>query len=464
MFRRSQYTALATLLALGASQPAQAGGELPPSAQALIPPSWSVEAPDGALSTARWADAYGGQGLLSLLGMIDQHADVAQADAQVTQASGQKLQAASGLLPSVSASGSWQTGTPNAAFAAVSDNSMDVYSASADLSLPLTLWSAIPEQRAANASMRGAEADREDAYADAALAVAAAVLDVTQAQLALQIVEDQLRVETELLTLTEASYANGDGSGVDVLQQRQQLASVRQDLPDARAELGRTQRALATLLRIPVDALPALPEALPQPQVPALPSPSELIRSDPGVQSALESWSAQDYQHRAAWAGLAPDLSLTASTGVRYTEDVDTELTPTWSVGLQVSVPIFSGGSTAGQIRERSGAERQALVTLEQAISDLVRDVEDASATWEQAGLARSSAEESAQLAEDALVASRASYAAGTETYNTVLTAAQSVWTARQSTLQAQRDHVDAALSLIDVVRGSWADAPQETP
>jgi len=434
--------------------------ELPDSAQRLIPTDWS-QPTEASNPQGDWVLALGGDDLVTLVAQVERVSDVATADGQLRQAQGSALQAASGLLPSVDVSGSWQTGTPSGAFAAIADSgSMDQYSATANLSVPLTYWTSIPDQRAARADVLSAKASLQDARATATLDLATAWLDLAQARETLAIVEQQLQVEQDLLTVTEARFAGGEVTGVDVLQQRQQLATTRSDLPVAEADVGRAERALAARLRLPPEQLTTLPGAMPEPVLLPLPSPRELLSTEPGVQSALRDWESARSQTRSARGSLLPDVSFTASTGVRYTELVDTELTPTWSAGVQATVPLFDGGTTWGRIRQQQGAEFQALIQLEQEVVDVVQQVEDALALWNQAGAVRQSADDAEQLALEALQAAQAGYAAGTSTYNSVLTAQQTVRTTRQSALQAQRDQVDAALQVVSVVRASWT--PEE--
>lgn len=451
---------LTTLSLLLAASSARAA-ELPESARVLVPATWSeVVHADEAVDVrteSDWARAIGGEALLGLFAQLDRNGDVSSAQSLVQQAEGRTVQSASGWLPSLDASGAWSTGTPSAMFSSLTDSkSMDQYTASLDLSVPLTPWTAVPDQRAARADRLGAEADLDDARATAMVDVTTAWLDAVQTRESLAIVEEQLRVESELLSVVEARYAAGEVTGLDVLQQRQQLATTRADLPVARADVGRAERALAVLLRLPTSDLPALPDALPAPVTPRLPAPVDLVSQDPGVVSTLRALDARRSQLTSARAGLAPSLAATASTGIRYTELVDTEVTPTWSAGLSVSVPLFDGGATVGTIRERAGARDQALIAAEQAVVDLVREVEDALATFEQARDVRLAADEAEQMALDALTAARAGYAAGTSTYNSVLTAVQTARSARQSALQAERDHVDAAMALVSLSRATW--------
>lgn len=448
-----------TLLLLSLATPAWAV-DMPDSAKRFVPTSWSSAVEYGQEPVSDWVLSIGGDELVQLVQQSSRVSGVANAQSQVDQAQGQSLQASAGWLPRVSGSASWQTGTPTGALAAVSDTkSMDQYSLSANLTVPLTPWTAIPDQRAARASRLGAEASLIDSRATAALDLTSAFLDVVQARQNLGVVTQQLEVERELLAVAEARYAAAEVSGVDVLQQRQQLASTQADLPAAEAQVGRSERALVALLRLPSgEPAPVTLAELPEPVLSPLPSPAELLAREPGVQAALRDWEAARSQTRSARGGLLPELSLTGGAGVRYTEIIDTELTPTWSLGLQATVPLFDGGTTIGRMQETSARRDQALVTLEQEVVEVVRGVEDALALWRQTSQVRSAAKEAEALALDALQAAQAGYAAGTSTYNSVLTSTQRVRTARQTALQAQRDHLDAALAMVSLTRAAWAE------
>ncbi len=445
------------------SIPSGIAGELPERANRLVPTTWSMpldpagSSPVGLDTVGDWARAVGGESLWTLFQQADASQAVTGAQATVQQTEGRATQAAAGWLPSVTGTGSWTLGTPNAAFAQYTDShTMAVYNASIDASLPLTPWTAVPDQRAARADRLAALAALDDTRADARLDVATAWLDWAQAGSTLAIQQRLATVQAELLSVAEARYSAADVAGVDVLQQRQQVSSTRASLPAAEADVGRAERALSTLLRLPPDALPEPPQALPEPVLPTLPSPRDLVERDPGVQAALQTWQGDQARTRSAHAALAPSLALSAGGGVRYTQLVDQAATPTWSAGVSVSIPLFDGGLTVGRIQERRGTQAQSLTDLEQAVADLVREAEDAIALWQQTTRARTATEEARQLALAALEAARVGYAAGTSTYNTVLTAVQTAQTASLDALQAQRDQVDAAIALLGLVRAAW--------
>ena len=439
---------------------AASAAELPPSAEALVPPTWAGERLEGVvedLPAAAWAEAIGGAPLRGLLGLVGENGDVLGAEAQVQQANGRATQAASNWLPSLQGSGSWQTGTPSAAFGSDVGNSIDQLSASLDLNVPLTPWTAIPSQQSARSDRQAAEFQLNDTRADVAVALTSSWLDRSQARAALALVQQQLATQEQLLAVTEARYAAGDATGVEVLQQRQQVASTRANLPTADAEVQRSDRALAALLRLRTDSLPAAPTALPEPPHVALPAPIDLVLADPSIDAVRAQWQAAQARTRTGTARLAPNLAFTASTGVRYTEGVESVARPTWSAGLGLTVPIFDGAATVGGIQEARGAERQALIQLEDTVLDLIVAVEDARTRWDETSERRSAADNAESLADDALTAALATYAAGTATYNTVLTAGQASFAASQTALQAHRDQLDAAVGLFSVTRAGWA-------
>lgn len=435
-------------------------GELPDSARELLPEHFDLPAEGTTAADSAWWTTLGGEELTALLQQSGTVTAVQTAAQSVSQAQGRSTQAAANWLPSLTASGNWSTGTSSAAFAAAGQSSnLGQASASLDLNVPLTPWSSVPNQRAADADVRGARADEQSAAIQATVDLTGLWLDVVFAYEQLDLVQEQLATDEALLTLVEARYATGDSTGADVLQQRQQVASTRGGLPEAEAAVGLAERALASALRLPSSRLPSVTtRALPDvPRALPLAEPEQWVTEHPDVQSALASYEAASLRTDAARAEYLPSLSATASTGYRVVSGSTTkQSTPTWSVGLSLSVPLFDGGRTVGSTQESAAAERSALLTLEQTTLDVSQQLSDALALEAQRRAEVLTSAQTAQLAADALQASRAEYARGISTYNTVLSAVATARTAERNELTARRNHLSAALDLIALSGSVW--------
>ncbi|MFK7926722.1 MAG: TolC family protein [Myxococcota bacterium] len=455
LLRPTHFLATALAASMALASPAVAA-ELPASAVELLPGSWSTLHPEPGPASSWWV-LLGGEELAALVEEATaSNADLAISDQRLDQARARTLQSTSSLLPSVSLSGNWTVGPTTAQTS--SDDAVSQGMTSLNVAVPLNLWTSLPSRRAATSDTASAAASWDNAAVATATTTARRWLDLVHARQRLDLIQTQIEGDTSILTLVEARYRTGSTSAVDVLQQRQQLASSRTRLPDAQAAVGRAERALSAHLQRPSNhpSEVTTTQLPPAPQPTSLPSPTELIAHHPRVVSSVQDYEASQARRIAARNAYLPSLSATASTGLSVTSLTDYELTDTWSVGLQASVPLFNGGRTTGSAREARSAERIALENVEQTVLNVVVDVEDALAIEAQRRQEVQFSTEQADAARAALTAARAEYGRGLSTYNTVLNALSTSKNADISLLSAQRSHLYASLDLIAMSGGEW--------
>ncbi|MBX2798065.1 MAG: TolC family protein [Myxococcales bacterium] len=453
------------ILALAWPGAALAGGPLPDEAAHLVPEDWSHSTQSLA---GPWWTQLGGEELQHLLDVaLTDNVDAQSGALRVDQTRARTQQTAAALLPSlsVSATGSLNPNVnalvfdpdPNAAF-------RDTYTrgeASVDLTVPLSVWKGLPSARAAQADTAGARAGASDTQATVAVQTGRLWLDLAYAHERQRVVQQQVDVDTELATLVEARYRAGATSGTDVLQQRQQLASSQSNLPDASAALVRAERALNVHLRRPVDAeLPVDATALPDvPLQIALPEPRTLVAADPGVRTALAELQAATRRTAAARADFLPDLTASASAGTTFNGLQSEPLAETWSVGAQLSVPLFNGGRSRGALQEARATQSTEVVQLQDTVLQLVLAVDNALTTFEQRTAEVAADAAALQAAQAALTAARADYQAGQTSYNTVLNSLNSQKQAELALLVTRRTQLDAYLDVAAAAAGAWVQA-----
>ena len=159
--------------------------------------------------------------------------------------------------------------------------------------------------------------------------------------------------ERELTALVQLRYEGGEARGLDLLQQKQQLANTEAALPAARAAVDRTLWRLAALLGRDPSRTRAedyrLPDRLPPaPALPGLGSPVDLLARRPDLAASVATAKAADLGRLSSWLGLAPAVTLSGNTGESgqmLGADVDEWTTWTsWSVTANATVPLFNGG------------------------------------------------------------------------------------------------------------------------
>jgi outer membrane protein len=179
------------------------------------------------------------------------------------------------------------------------------------------------------------------------------------------------------------------------------------------------------------------------------------------LQAAAASARAEAERARAArW----PSLSLAANTGRTYFLEDERTPSTTYSVGVNLSVPLFDGGRLAAQARaaERDAERLQAEAESQRsqvalAVTAAYHDVRHAQDQREGVTVQFDSASESAQAAE-------ARYRAGVGSLLEWLTAQADLARARQAQAQADSDWLAAFSRLNHALGRLPAITPESTP
>jgi outer membrane protein TolC len=341
------------------------------------------------------------------------------------------------------------------------DDLADSRSAALDASLPLDLNGALARNvEAARLLLQAETAALAQLRHDLARDYLLALLDAAEAAERLALLNEQLAIAEELLRLIGLRFAQGIATGVDVLQQRDQVAALRQQVPAA--ELARRQAEnRLRLLAARHPGLPAGPAGNRLPPVAApgpAPAPLQLLQSRPGLRAAQARLAAADARFAEALAERWPSLDLSGSLVQRVVSgDVSTLV----SAALGAAFTLFDGGAKAAVARERRAE-------LEAAGARYLGDWFEAVIALDDLRLARTGLEarialsqERLQTADELLRAAQRRYERGVSDYLPVLDALRDLQ-------QQQRDHLalraELARTLVRLHHAGGESAPEETP
>ena len=413
------------------------------------------------------------------LGLAHNH-DLASAQAAVTSARAMAAQAGAALAPVASIDiGSstnpmdalgFQFGGGSLGGAGSDDDSPQTYtSASAMLGVGWQpdIWGGqILSWRAGRFDLAAARGDRDAAALAVGTAIASTWYDLVATQAQLRILENQRGVVADLLGLTEIRYAQGELGGLDVLQQRQQLAAIEVQLPAVRAARAQLVRAMVVLLGEPDPAtLPGLPEALPPvPPPPPTGVPADLLENRPDLRAAMARYEASEADARAALRSFLPTVGISGQAGRQYFVTDETKEIDTWSVGAQVSVPLWQARGAHTGLEISRAASDAAAHALSGAALGAVHEVEAALQVEAEYRLQVEAAHRQVDAAALAFAQSREHYLQGLVAYPQVLAALQADQQARVSLLTAQRSLLDARISLHEALGGRWTATTEVTP
>lgn len=359
-------------------------------------------------------------------------------------------QARAQLLPNVSASASRNRNsldrtTPDIRGNPVTSNIL--YGSSSDaltLRQPIFRMYQVADYYQAQAQVDDANAILERELQNVAVRVSSAYFEALLTAEQLSLVLAQKTAYTSQLDAARKRLAAGSGTRTDIDEAQAALdLNVAQEL-EARQNVDFTRRQLQNLTNRPVDQLASLDARKMQLVLPAPNRVEDWIEraeaNSPEIQSLKAQLEASRYEVEKAQAGHFPtldavvQLSRTDSDNVisvnnRYTNK---------SIGLQLNIPIFSGGNVNSQVRQALAEQERVGQTLEGLRRDLgVRLHREFRGVTE--GVLRVQAlEQAVRSTEQVVLSNRKSYDAGSRTLVDTLNAEQQKVSAQRDLAQAR--------------------------
>lgn len=343
----------------------------------------------------------------------------------------------------------------------------DITAKQYDLVLRQTLfrWDQWMTLRRADAEVAQAEADYQFAQQDLIQRTSVRYFDVLAAQdtvdaaqasldaFARQLEQADKRFEVGLIAITDVQEARAahDQAAAALIQAKRSLATARELL---RELTGESFDTLAT----PVDDMP-----LKSPE-PASEEQWVTTALDQNLQviSARLATDIAKQDVRVARSGHLPSIDLVASRGDQdYTGDQEGRNTAgvvsrapadqnqtTDSIGIQVTVPIYSGGATSSRVRQQVYLHRAARERLERANRETERSARDAYLGVLSEISRVQALRQALESSRTALQATEAGFEVGTRTTVDVLDARRRLFEAQTNYSRSRYDYILNVLQL----------------
>ena len=222
-----------------------------------------------------------------------------------------------------------------------------------DGAVPLDVSGALAQRvLAARATLDATIADDSQLKSDLARDFLFALVDSAEATQRLALLDRQIEVSKTLLRLTELRFSQGLASSVDVLQQRDDLAALRQQIPFARLDRKTANNALRQISaqtpeQTPLLTVTGLPDINGKyPQI----GPSDLLDRRPSLRARQARIEAADARFAAALADRLPTLSL---SGDLVTRALSGDVTTLISAAIDAALTVFDSGSKVAIAEER---------------------------------------------------------------------------------------------------------------
>lgn len=300
--------------------------------------------------------------------------------------------------------------------------------------------------------------DRDAMATAIAVAIAQTYYEILAGRERLDVVKTQIRANEQLLELVQLRYERGDASGLDVLQQKQQLASTATQLPLAQALLEAARQQLSVLLgKQPKDEVTVVDRAIPSDfgDIP-MGQPSDLVTNRPELRSAAANLKAQSHRKTSAFGNFFPGFQVYGQAGEQASHITQYDRDFVWEVGVTVSIPLFQGGSNIAGFRQAQAAGKAARYEVEKQSLEAIQRVENARTQRTRAQRQIEAFRAQLEAASLALQQSKSRYVSGLSDYQAVLTALNAQQQAELNVIEARTSLIDAHIALLDSVGGPW--------
>ncbi len=316
-------------------------------------------------------------------------------------------------------------------------------------------WNAIDE---ADAYVAQAEAQYEAEKQNLIIRVATAYFDLLAAEDDLELAKAEKRAIDQQLNQTKQRFEVGLSAITDVHEaQAGYDLAVAQEIA-AQSALDNAREAIHEIAGRGIGNIAKLTSEVPL----TSPDPADIqswvdlaLQKNLSVIAQQAAMKASSESLDRAKAGHYPTLNLVA--GHSYSDSNGSSAftnreTTSNNIGLQLSVPIYSGGLTSSKIKEATNTHSQAKTTLEQTRRATVRQSRSAYLAVN-AGIGQVKARKQAVAsAQKALEATQAGFEVGTRTTVDVLNAQRELFRAESGYSRARYDYLLSLLGLKQAV------------
>jgi NodT family efflux transporter outer membrane factor (OMF) lipoprotein len=313
---------------------------------------------------------------------------------------------------------------------------------------------------AANENLRGARYTQVNTGLTIEQSVANTYFTTLQLRERIAITRENLDLARRLLAISQAKFAAGVASNLDVMIETATVAQQQSTLPGLIEQEREARYTLAILLGLPPENFDVKAQnlndiAAPTVQ-PGLPSDLLLRRPDIALQEA--NLYADHANVDAARAAFFPQIGLSA--GVSFGSGVlGTIFNPSslaWNVGASLAQTIFDGGAINARDQQAKAIQDEQIATYRKTVFTAFQQVETAvgSADAVQQQLAFIEQQERASV--EAQRISELQYREGTIDITTLINQQQSLFSAQISLVQTKLLRLQNSINLYVALGGGW--------
>lgn len=419
---------------------------------------------------AEWWNIFGDELLTDLIRLSFQNnRDLQGARARVLQARAQLGVSKAALLPWLDGRADWTNADASKNGAAVGGSS-NTYGLGIDASWEIDLFGQKREEvRAGKAALESEYASLHDVWVTLSSEVALHYVSLRTLQERLKVAQDNLRIQTDTYEMLQSLHDVGLRDALDVQQALYTLESTKASIPSIEQSIEETLNQIAILTG---DVPGSLNEVLAERR--ALPAlnmadfigiPAEALRQRPDIRAAERLLASQVAKRKVAEKDRLPKLSLIGSIGLESLSSGSLFSSNSYgfSIGPQITLPIFHGGAIRKNIQVQSAKEEEYLANYEQTVLNAAAEVRDALTANAKEARRNESLCSAVTAAKSALQIAEDQYRQGLTDFNNVLDALQALASLEDDYAVSQGQKMTNAITLFKALGGGWEPLYRET-
>ncbi|BEO79865.1 hypothetical protein SMTE5_08960 [Serratia marcescens] len=293
---------------------------------------------------------------------------------------------------------------------------------------------------------------------DLAVRVISAYVEVAYSKDQIALAEAQKAAYKEQLALNDRLMSAGEGTLTDVSETQARYSLAEAQVIEARDALDAAQRELEVIIGVPLNQLDELQALRPGKfQVaPLIPSKFEewqkiALENNPVLAASRHGVDAAKYEVERNRAGFMPNVQLYASHSENDSSSDNTvnQKYRTDSIGVQVSLPIYSGGGVAASTRQAAARYGQAMAEMDTQVGSTLNDLRKQFNLCISSRAKLAAYELAVKSATTQVTATRQSVLAGQRVNVDVLNAEQQLYSAQRDLASAKYTYIKSWITLL---------------
>ncbi|MFA5307256.1 MAG: efflux transporter outer membrane subunit [Candidatus Babeliales bacterium] len=252
-----------------------------------------------------------------------------------------------------------------------------------DASWELDFWGKLRRARAAAYADFQAQIEAmHEVYLILLSDVAKAYVDSRSFQKKIDLLNEQITVDTDILSLRDDRYSSGVDSQIPDVNQLAALDESKKQALSSQIELQQTINRLALLLGLNPEEFNLAPAKHDVPmthRAPAVGLPSDLVQRRPDIRRAERLLAAATENFGYANTAWFPSFSLLGGSIFEANKGSNwfSGNSISWTIGPALNWPLITFGRIKYDVQEKRSAQRQAILSYAQSVVNALTDVED---------------------------------------------------------------------------------------